>query len=131
VASPVPDPNSSSTTNVSVQSATVAEENLDDPDEHDWEYQDMDFGGEPTDERWDVWGCAHKCRRFNREDVHEKWLKIEDLECQNCFECVHPHDHGGVQGSTDVPERLACLCKKCGVLLCEQCKRDIRAKRKQ
>ena len=122
-ASPLP----SSTTNVSVQSASVIEENLDDPDEHDWEYQDMNFGAEPTDERWDVWGCAHKCRRFNQEDIYEKWLKAEDIDCQNCFEHVQPH---GLAESS-VAERLAWLCKKCGVISCEQCRRDIRARRKQ
>ena len=122
-ASPLP----SSTTNVLVQSALVIEENLDDPDEHDWEYQDMDFGAEPTDERWDVWGCAHKCRRFNQEDIYEKWLKAGDIDCQNCFEHVQPH---GLAESS-VAERLAWLCKKCGVIFCEQCRRDIRARRKQ
>jgi hypothetical protein len=131
VASIGPDTNPPSTANVSVQSASTVEENLDDPDEHDWEYQDMDFGGEPTDERWDVWGCAHKCRRFHQEDVHEKWLKIEHLECQNCFECIHLHGQGGVEDATNVTERLAWLCKKCGSIFCGECRRDMRAKRKQ
>ena len=130
MASPVPDTNPPSTTNDSVQSDAVVEENLDDPDEHDWEYQDMDFGGEPTDERWDVWGCAHKCRRFNQEDIHEKWLRLEDLECQNCFERVHLHGDGDPQKDTNVMDRVAWLCKKCGVIFCEQCRRDIRAKRR-
>ena len=115
-----------------VQVATTVEENLDDPDEHDWEFQDMDFGAEPTDERWDVWGCAHKCRRFSQEDVHEKWLKIEDLECQNCFEHVQPHGQGGADDDdTKLTQRLAFICKKCSVIFCGACRRDLRARRKQ
>jgi hypothetical protein len=131
VASPVSDTNLPATNNVSVQSTTTVEENLDDPDEHDWEYQDMDFGGEPTDERWDVWGCAHKCRRFQQEDVHERWLKIEHLECQNCFECMNLHGQGGAQDDDNVTERLAWICKKCGSIFCQSCRRDIRARWRQ
>ena len=130
VADSTPDADLPSTSNTSNESTAVVEENLDDPDEHDWEYQDMDFGGEPTDETWDVWGCAHKCRRFKQEDIHEKWLKLEDLDCQNCFERVRLDDNGKSQKDTNVVDRLAWLCKKCGVILCEQCRRDIRAKRK-
>jgi hypothetical protein len=131
VASPGPDPSPPSTAAVSVQSASRGEENLDDPDQYDWEYQDMDFGAEPTDERWDVWGCAHKCRRFQQEDVHEKWLKIEHLECQNCFERVRPHAQNGADEETKVMERLAFACKKCSVIFCGACRQDIRARRKQ
>ena len=120
-----------STTSVPTWPVTVIEENLDDPDEHDWEYQDMDFGGEPADERWDVWGCAHKCQRLNHGDIHEKWLRLEDLECQNCFENVHLVKDGDPQKDRNVVDRLAWLCKKCGVVFCEQCRREIRAKRKQ
>jgi len=131
VASPVPGTNATPTTDDFVQPDTVDEENLDDPDQHDWEYLGMDFGGEPMDERWDVWGCAHKCRRLNQEDIHENWLRLEDLECQNCFERVYSHGQGDPRNDTNGAERLAWLCKKCGVIFCEQCRRDIRAKGKQ
>jgi hypothetical protein len=130
LASPLPDTNPTSSVNVSVEPATLVEENLDDPDDHDWEYQNLDFGGEPTDERWDVWGCAHKCRRFKQDDIHEKWLNIEHLDCQNCFERVHLHDHADQQSDTNVAKRLAWVCKKCGVTFCDQCRREARAKRK-
>ena len=126
---PVPDANTSST-NVSVEPATPVEENLDDPDDHDWEYENLNFGVEPMDERWDVWGCAHKCRRFKRDDIHEKWLNIEHLDCQNCFEQVHLHDPTDQQSNTNVAKRLAWVCKKCGVTFCDQCRREARAKRK-
>lgn len=130
VASPGPDPSSPSTADASVQSVITVEENLDDPDHFEWEYQGMDFGPEPTDQRWDVWGCDHKCRRFHQEDVHEKWLKIEHLECQNCFERVRPHAQSGAAGDeTHVTEKLAFTCKKCSVIFCGACRHDVRARR--
>ena len=67
-------------------------ENLDDPNEHDWECEDLDLGAEPVDEAWDIWGCAHRFRRFDQEDMVEKWVKPEAFECQTCFECVRPHN---------------------------------------
>jgi hypothetical protein len=129
-ASPGPDTNATPSDNVSVEPATPVEENLDDPDDHDWEYENLNFGGEPTDERWDVWGCAHKCRRFKQDDIHEKWLNIEHLDCQNCFERVHLHDHADQQSNTNVAKRLAWVCKKCGVTFCDQCRREARERRK-
>lgn len=128
---PVPDATATELADGSVESASTLEENLDDPEEHDWEYQDMDFGAEPTDERWEVWGCAHKYRRFQQEDVHEKWLKIEHLECQNCFECILVHGHSTASEDSDVTDRLAWICKKCAVLYCSKCKRAVRAQWKQ
>jgi hypothetical protein len=128
--SPAPDINPTSSTNVSVEPATLVEENLDDPDDHDWEYQNLDLGPEPMDERWDVWGCAHKCRRFERDDIHDRWLNIEHLDCQNCFERVYLHNPADQQSNTGVAKRLAWVCKKCGVTLCGQCRREARAKRR-
>lgn len=76
-------------------------DNPDDPAAHDWEYYDIDFGDEPADESWDVWGCAHKSKRFEEEDMHEGWLQKKDLECQTCFCLVHPHAGNVAGGDQD------------------------------
>ena len=73
-------------------SNTSLPENLDDPDEHLWECEDLELGDEPVDEAWDIWGCAHRFRRFDQENMLEKWVKPEALECQTCFELVRPYN---------------------------------------
>lgn len=154
---------------------TIEPENLDDPLAHDWEREDLNFGGEPIDESWDVWGCAHRTRRFEENDVLEGWLQAQDLECQTCFDQIHAHDgsspppdqngitlkrtrSGGTLSHTNhsleeiqqlagkhqqdaavdtsendkgMAQKMAWECKKCGVLFCEQCRNELRARRKQ
>ncbi|ETN45634.1 uncharacterized protein HMPREF1541_09466 [Cyphellophora europaea CBS 101466] len=69
--------------------------NLDDPDPEDWEARSLDFGDEPVDESFDVWGCQHKFRVFNIESVPDHWVKNLDrqkglaVECMCCFKTVH------------------------------------------
>jgi hypothetical protein len=70
--------------------------NLDDPDhpDHEWEHEDLDFGDEPNDEYWDVWGCMHRFREFKAADIPDGWLanvNLEEkitLECMACFKPV-------------------------------------------
>ena len=93
-----PDRPSSETTVVVEVPAVPVEQlvNLDDPDnlEYEWEQGDYDFGEEPTDEYWDVWGCMHRFREFTMERVPEYWLKNLDttkatgLECMTCFKDI-------------------------------------------
>ena len=66
--------------------------NLDDPDgNEDWEGGDLDFGNEPADEEWDIWGCLHHFNELDQDNISSKWLfdqsKAEDfeLECMGCF----------------------------------------------
>ena len=66
--------------------------NLDDPDgNEDWEGGDLDFGNEPADEEWDIWGCLHHFDELDPDDIGSNWLfdqrKDDDfeLECMGCF----------------------------------------------
>ena len=66
--------------------------NLDDPDgDEDWEGGDLNFGSEPADEEWDIWGCLHHFNKLDQEKISSKWLfdqsKDDDfeLECMGCF----------------------------------------------
>ncbi|KEF58487.1 uncharacterized protein A1O9_06413 [Exophiala aquamarina CBS 119918] len=69
-------------------------ENLDDPDAQDWENHSDDFGEEPSDESWDIWGCRHQFRDFEKQHIPDFWLvgvdpkQLGDLEvgCLSCFE---------------------------------------------
>jgi hypothetical protein len=71
--------------------------NLDDPDnpEHDWEAEDFDFGEEPADEYWDVWGCMHRFKAFTAEQIPDRWLTNLDIskpmtiECMACFQTIN------------------------------------------
>jgi hypothetical protein len=70
--------------------------NLDNPDDPDynWEGGDFDFGEEPSDEYWDVWGCMHRYRDFSAGQVPERWMvgldreKSFGIECMACFKTV-------------------------------------------
>jgi len=66
-------------------------ENLDDPELLDWEAEGFDFGDEPQDESWDIWGCYHKFRPLTRNLLHDKWMTCLDplqpeVECMMCFQ---------------------------------------------
>ncbi|OAP59126.1 hypothetical protein AYL99_06424 [Fonsecaea erecta] len=75
-------------------------ENLDDPDDIDWEGVSMDFGDEPTDETWDTWGCRHLFSEFSKARVPEFWLAAMnpaeerdlEVECMGCFNKVKVAD---------------------------------------
>jgi hypothetical protein len=77
-------------------SAPVESQNLDDPDDFDWEGRSMDFGDEPIDEAWDIWGCQHQLCKFEKPAIPEFWLVGLDrsdrdgiaVECMSCFEKV-------------------------------------------
>ncbi|KAJ9607389.1 hypothetical protein H2200_008462 [Cladophialophora chaetospira] len=80
-------------TNAPVTEETVERvENLDDPNEFEWETRG-DFGDEPTDETWDVWGCRHHFYNLNKDRVPQFWLvgvhpttdAILEIECMGCF----------------------------------------------
>ncbi|ETI28226.1 hypothetical protein G647_00675 [Cladophialophora carrionii CBS 160.54] len=68
-------------------------ENLDDPDEFDWEGRDLDFGDEPLDESTDTWGCRHHFYDFDKNRIPEFWLvgvrpatdPSLEIECMGCF----------------------------------------------
>ena len=74
----------------STPAAQTLQENLDDPDTHDWEYAvGVFFGDEPLEDTIDVWGCGHKFRQFMKEDVVAGWVQdLRYLDCQNCFEVM-------------------------------------------
>ncbi|KAI1610547.1 hypothetical protein EDD36DRAFT_328567 [Exophiala viscosa] len=139
----------------------TAPANLDDPHEIDWEVQSVDFGEEPNDENWDVWGCTHHFRELDREEVPKRWLvgvdplkdEIVEVECMTCFQKARLSDgssankknegHGkiSVQVETSAvnksPERevakekQAFECSRCGVINCRSCKNAARRRIKK
>ena len=76
-----------------IENKEETEENLDDPETHDWEGGSVDFGDEPSDEAWDIWGCRHQFREFEKQHIPELWKvgvdpnQPGDLEvgCLSCF----------------------------------------------
>ncbi|OQV07591.1 IBR domain-containing protein [Cladophialophora immunda] len=80
--------------------ANTRPENLDDPDEIDWEGVSLDFGDEPTDEAWDTWGCRHQFSEFGKDRIPEFWLvdmnpagdRSLEVECMGCFNKVKVAD---------------------------------------
>ncbi|KIX06285.1 uncharacterized protein Z518_04260 [Rhinocladiella mackenziei CBS 650.93] len=104
-------------------------ENLDDPDDFDWEGQSLDFGDEPVDEAWDSWGCRHVFRDFERQYIPERWLigvnvvKDQDLEveCMACFKKVmvwetkteeESKEKGNVAGPSTAPVMVSGTSRK-------------------
>ncbi|OAG43585.1 hypothetical protein AYO21_02171 [Fonsecaea monophora] len=89
-----------SETTVAEDTAAASPENLDNPDENDWEGVSLNFGDEPTDEAWDTWGCRHHFRAFGKDRIPEFWLvdatPAEDpdlrVECMGCFNKVKVPD---------------------------------------
>jgi hypothetical protein len=119
------------------QEATVP--NLDDPDLLDWEAEDYDFGEEPNDEAFDVWGCACNYNRLKAQDVDvQHWIqKPKYLECMRCFEEIELLDLPGAKDQEQMQgmekrvvkkmkkaeqARLAWNCMKCGVVVCGRCR---------
>ncbi|KIX95841.1 uncharacterized protein Z520_08549 [Fonsecaea multimorphosa CBS 102226] len=86
--------------NVVEASSIRLPENLDDPEEIDWEGVSMDFGDEPTDEAWDTWGCRHQFSEFGKDRIPEFWLVDMkpagdgglEVECMGCFNKVKVAD---------------------------------------
>ncbi|EXJ57690.1 uncharacterized protein A1O5_12480 [Cladophialophora psammophila CBS 110553] len=78
------------------EATASAPENLDDPEENDWENEDMFFGEEPIDEAWDTWGCRHHFNEFGKDRIPRFWLVdfnhatdvSLEIECMGCFEKV-------------------------------------------
>ncbi|KIW73277.1 hypothetical protein PV04_01409 [Phialophora macrospora] len=76
-----------------LDSAAAATENLDDPFVLEWEGTDLDFGGEPTDESTDIWGCRHHFYEFRKDRLPQFWLPgvrpatdaSLEIECMGCF----------------------------------------------
>ena len=86
--------------------------NLDDPDgDEDWEGGDLDFGSEPADEEWDIWGCLHHFNKLDQDNISSKWLfdqsKEDDfrLECMGCFRAMG-HVKGKKQRELDRHKRI-------------------------
>lgn len=75
-------------------------ENLDDPDDFDWEGRDIDFGDEPQDETWDVWGCRHHFYDLSKDRIPQFWLvgvqpaidTVLEIECMGCFKTTKAWD---------------------------------------
>jgi hypothetical protein len=119
------------------QEATVP--NLDDPDLLDWEAEDYDFGEEPNDEAFDVWGCACNFNRLKAQDVDmQHWIQEPRyLECMRCFKEIELLDLPGAKDQEQMQgmekrvvkkmkkaeqARLAWNCMKCGVVVCGSCR---------
>ncbi|EXJ64295.1 hypothetical protein A1O7_00631 [Cladophialophora yegresii CBS 114405] len=79
-------------------------ENLDDPDEFDWEGRDLDFGNEPADESTDTWGCRHHFYPFGKDQIPQLWLvgvrpatdPTLEIECMGCFKKTKVWDDDAV-----------------------------------
>ncbi|KAK4939400.1 hypothetical protein LTR10_020297 [Elasticomyces elasticus] len=141
--------------------SVTAPANLDDPYEIDWEVRSVDFGEEPNDENWDVWGCTHHFRDLAREDVPKNWLvgvdplkdEVVEVECMTCFEKARLSDGSSVKkkdeerdkGAEDAEnaarkkspekgvarEKQAFECTRCGVVVCRSCKNIARKRIKK
>lgn len=102
--------------------------NLDDPDLLDWEAEDYDFGEEPVDESFDVWGCACNFSKLKKDTVDECWIQdMKYLDCMKCFGEVilqtTPQLFSGMGGVKKFKDKLAWHCGKCGVVVCGKCER--------
>ena len=121
----------------STERATSAPEpstpNLDDPEMLDWEAEDYDFGEEPIDEAFDVWGCACIFNRLTKQAVGDHWMQdLKYLDCMKCFEGIELldlPDGDSIKARETLKklnkthrERLAWHCKKCGVVACGRCR---------
>lgn len=81
------------TTETDTSRPAAAVLNLDDPLQIEWENQSVDFGDEPADEGWDIWGCRHRFKTFIGSDPPRFWLVDVDttndtdfeIECMACF----------------------------------------------
>jgi len=132
---------------------------LDDPYQIDWEVRSVDFGEEPTDENWDVWGCTHNFRELGREDVPKHWLvgidplkdELVEIECMTCFDKarladgkpankknkIHGNDSVEKAACRETPgrevarEKQAFECTRCAVINCRPCKNAARKRIKK
>ncbi|KIW15198.1 hypothetical protein PV08_05243 [Exophiala spinifera] len=127
---------------------------LDEPDLDEWEGA-FDFGSEPNDEAWDVWGCRHRFRKFNTAAIPDFWMvgldprhaKLVEIECMACFRKVAVYtDEDASKKEKKLPEAQGqdqpnnavkpgtWECKSCGVIYCKPCvkfakKRMVRERR--
>lgn len=102
-----------------------ANANLDDPNLLNWEAEDYDFGDEPIDEAFDVWGCACTFSKLKKDAVDEHWMDLKYLDCMKCFgEVVLFPAAGGAGVRRPEKEKLAWHCFKCGVVVCGRCARE-------
>lgn len=103
--------------------------NLDDPTLTNWEASPLDFGDEPIDESFDVWGCACTFSKLRTGDVDPRWMELKYLDCMKCFGglVLFPSTSGGggVKRSSE-KDKLAWHCCKCGVVVCGKCKGEKR-----
>jgi hypothetical protein len=99
--------------------------NLDDPDLRNWEAEDYDFGDEPNDEAFDVWGCVCTFTILKKDAVDEHWMDLKYLDCMKCFgEMILFPAVGGGEVRRSEKEKFAWHCFKCGVVVCGRCVRD-------
>ncbi|KAK5223837.1 hypothetical protein LTR99_007860 [Exophiala xenobiotica] len=143
-----------SDTNTGAQNTTTTAEapntaqpaNLDDLETYDWEAMSFDFGEEPTDETWDVWGCRHRFANFTAAAIPKFWIvgvdpaKSENIEveCMACFRKTKVWESGkaplGGQASAEIKiSKSECSfeCKLCGVIYCGSCKNAVRKRIKK
>lgn len=129
--------------------------NLDDLWKYDWEAMSLDFGEEPTDETWDVWGCRHRFTNFTAAAIPKFWIvdvdptKAENIEveCMACFRKTKVWDSksamkeklesgkasSGGEASDIKVRKSECSfeCKLCGVIYCGSCKNAARKRIKK
>jgi hypothetical protein len=106
--------------------------NLDDPTLLNWETEPLDFGNEPIDEAFDVWGCACTFTRLKKSNVDEHWMDLQYLDCMKCFAGAGEmvlFSQGPVRRSEK--ERGAWHCFKCGVVVCGKCAREKKGRVKE
>lgn len=122
------------------QESTNTAMNLDDPFQHDWEGASLDFGEEPTDESWDIWGCRHRFEDLGKDRVPSHWLVGVDpekdtsleVECMGCFKKAKvwddtPATANSTSKKTDKLKRaVECSRGGCGVVFCGACKKAAR-----
>lgn len=62
--------------------------NLDDPEDQDWEGVGVDFGDEPVDENFDIWGCQHHFHELVIDTVPDNWMKDLNKQKDNPIDCM-------------------------------------------
>lgn len=90
-------------TNVNTTDDSETFSNLDGSNAGDWEAMSFDFGDEPVDESWDIWGCMHDFDTLRNKILfkdQKNWLpnvhatvaspsaSTKQIECMRCYKVV-------------------------------------------
>ena len=96
--------------------------NLDDPNLTNWEHEPYDFGGEPSENPFDLWGCNCNFTGLKEADVGQHWMDRKHLDCLQCFRLLHLRSNSQATVRAEEWEGFpAWHCGKCGNVVCGDC----------